>query len=450
MTISMKKVGASVQVKQPVRSAEVKQSTTPNRTRGFGDEMSTGRGGALRRAAASLLGGGVSVSAPLMPRRAGGGGKPWDPQSEFGHVYEATSQQFGNDVALQLKATVEQVLAGQLTPTAQLPAPGDVLVYAPNSGSMDPDLSNVLGGADELGHVAVVQDVRYETEGGNVTVVVTVSERNWNSDDPNETTTREVRFEVQPDGSLRMPDGSPVPEGIGFVAVNPERPEPPPPPIGPADVPPHGPWVMDSVSMDVSTPFTGCMRYLVALGFGPQLTQMAGNQTLNAGSLPKEDLVPQEGQWMVWEAGAADGTGFTGGPMGHVAYVEDVTANYQDGVIVSYTITVSEGNEGAANPNLRTFTVPADSDGTVALPPTVGFFQPRPPVAGSAASSVQTSAPPSPTSASPTAGQPYTVQDGDTLWSIAVAAGVDFIELQNSVPNPNNLSIGQVIDIPAK
>lgn len=42
------------------------------------------------------------------------------------------------------------------------------------------------------------------------------------------------------------------------------------------------------------------------------------------------------------------------------------------------------------------------------------------------------------------------MQDGDTLWSIAVAAGVDFIELQNSVPNPNNLSIGQVIDIPAK
>lgn len=448
---------------QPKAAPTANQSKTTEASRArqrFGDEMSSGRGGALRRAAASQLG--ATSLQPLVIEgqvpvtragRGGGGGNPYEPNGEFTWPLNVIYQRFGAQVAQQAEAAIQQVRDGTLTGTSQWPSEGDLLVYPPNSGSLE---TPVVGGADEVGHAAVVQSVQYDER--NHTVTVRVTERNWSvndNTDPNSPPYRDLTFKVNDDGSLSLPDGSGLPDGIGFVAVNPERaepPQPPPPPIGETPDPTNGPWRKDSVTINHDDRYTGCVGYIHDLG-GSYLTLMQQMSALypnkedgfDAGDIPHQSIVPQPGDLMVWAADTSDGVGFTAYGRGHVAYVERVTPNVRDGQVVSYTITVSEAlDPNLQDPRLRTFTVGVNPDGTPALPASVGFNHDVN-TGGSTATTTTTS------SGGNLSRGPYTVQAGDTVDSIARRAGItrqQLLDANQQITDPNLIIEGQVIRIP--
>lgn len=391
---------------------------------------------------------------------------PYDPSQEFEYALHSVFERFGPEAAAGLENVIAQLQAGQ-TPSvsSSVPQPGDVMVWGPNAGSM----SSSVGQADQAGHVGVVQGA---TDNGDGTVTVRVSEQNWNGSDgtQNGVPFRDITLTRNRDGTLSLPNG------VGFVPLNPNAPVDPgaPAPTGPQN-PALGPnttidnpnfQIHNTPAHSATDPYRECVGYIHDIpqykGFieNLALTHSPTDTFLEAEEIPTNTRVPAEGSLIVWDAGAGDDiVGSTNSPLGHVGYVEDVLPNYDppgdpNGRLTSYTVTISEANASGTGNNdrsLRTFTVEAEPDGEAALPDGVGFYNPA--VASGGAPSANPVGGTAPVPGQPiTRGQNYSVRSGDTLTSIAARAGVTVADLINAnqalQQNPDFLSIGQSIYIP--
>lgn len=392
----------------------------------------------------------------LLDLRGGSGPQnPYNDSDEFQHALHSSYDRFGPLRTGELQTVIDQVQSGgQPTLSTAVPQAGDVMVWGPNAGGAS------VGQADAAGHIGVVESVSVH---GN-TVTLRVSERNWDNrdGDTNGVPYRDIDLPLNADGTVSLPNG------VGFVPLN-------NPPLGPNApihkdgfqidrTPAHDPHrsYADASGTNPLNNYTGCVGYIHDMPqFGPLMEQLASTQPnhyLKAANIPTNSTEPKVGELMVWGVGAGDGNvGTSTGPDGHVAYVEDVQKNYDppgdpNGRLVSYTITVSQANgSGTGNDDrsVRTFTVPANADGQAALPANVGFYDPgttstagTAPATGGTASSGQPIA----------RGSTYTVQQNDTLWSIATRAGVTVDQLVSANPslaaNPDFLSLGQQLRIP--
>ncbi|WP_224250173.1 LysM peptidoglycan-binding domain-containing protein [Hyalangium gracile] len=411
--------------------------------------------GPKRDAAISALGlSGVANRQVADTVQAGQGGRSEDgPTTEFGHaLHSAADPRFGPHGVEKVQHILDQIRQEQ-TPeplSIALPSPGDIMVWGPDAGDANsPDA--VLGLADKAGHMAVVEDVR---DNGNGTVTLQVSERNWNG--TNEETMREITLAVnREDGSVTMPGGAALPEGVGFIALNNPRPGPNPTIRGEDFV--GSQW--QSSRFQTGDGWVECMGYIHDLspGYGALIEGLAGGRNpFNAGDIVPNSTTPEVGGLMVW---ANNASGNQEVPpaygKGHVAYLEDVQRNYDPpgdptGRLVSYTLTISEANARGNNPDevtLRTFTVSADANGQIQLPPGVGFYDTGM-VAG--APSPASSSGGAPSSAVDTTATSYTIQPGDTLVAIANRMGVSVaaIAAANGITDIHRIYADQVLTIP--
>lgn len=431
------------------------------------------------------------------PDRVTGGGagqagraNPYDPDDEFGYVQHETYEDYGAEAARTIGDVRDQLDAGE-TPSVStdIPQTGDVMVWGPNAGN-----GGTTGQADEAGHMGVVESVTANADGS---YTVQVSEQNWNGED-GETADgvpyRNIRLQPNGQGGLQLP------EGIGFVPVDPVRVDPPvaqpgqttnpadagAPPLGATEIPPGLDLRYDDPDIDIDTSdgYNTCLGYIRDIPeYHDYLGTMAATngtwnadrtwQTFDAKNIPINSQTPQEGSLMVWQQGAGDDTvGHSYGNQGHVAYVEDVQANYDDdsGELLSYTVTISEANGMAGSsthPGARAFTVGVDENGQPQMPDGVGFHIPpggvpqRPSTTapngtggGSTAVGVRGgngTSNTNPVPGGPVRGSNYVVQPGDYLANIAAAAGVSvdaIVRSNENLTNPDQIYVGQNLYIP--
>lgn len=241
------------------------------------------------------------------------------------------------------------------------------------------------------------------------------------------------------------------------------------PPIGPNPaIDDPGFQVHHTPAHNPNDSYTGCLGYIHDMPqFRSTIERFANGGYLKAGNIPVNSQEPRPGELMIWPPNTQSDVIGNSASDGHVAYVEQVQANYDppgdpNGRLVSYTITVSEANaNGSGNDDrtTRTFTVPVDANGQPILPPGAGFYDPAldPANGSSAASTPGGSGPVTDTPSTPAGGpiprgSTYQVQAGDTLTSIALRAGVTVDDLVRANPslaqNPDFIREGQVLRIP--
>jgi LysM repeat protein len=427
---------------------------------------------------------GAPVNVPLgsgQPTFRAGGVGSWtgyDTSDEFGYALDAAMKRFGGAAASKLQGVINQIKAGQQPDVSQsVPQPGDIMVWGPNAGF---DLSPV-GGANGEGHVGVVESVTENADGTSVTI--RVSEREWTKQDGvmNGVPYRDITLKRNSDGTLSMPDGEAMPEGVGFVGLNPNAPATTPgnPPLGPNNPPidkPH--FQIHSTDehephLSYSDPsgwlkkndYKECVGYIHDIkDFGPLIEAWAAAQPppahyLPAAAIPTNSTMPQQGALMVWGAGVETPSHGLTYSDGHVAYVEEVQKNYDPpgdstGTVVSYTITISQANaDGTKNDDrsLETFTVPVTANGQPEFPTGVGFYIRTEDSVSTASAPVGNTA--SDQAPSIQSGTVYVAQSGDTLISIANKADVTLAEIlavNPGITNPDVIDVGQEIHIPER
>ncbi len=411
------------QVRSAPRAAMPKAASKPPSAKGFkADELSTGAGGALRREATKRL-------------NASGlaGGPRYDPTNEFGFVQDAVQRRFGPQAASIITSLIGTMQAGQaLTLAKGPPQPGDVMMWGPNAG----DRNGPVGGADEHGHVALVDSV---VKVDDRTYQVTLSEKNWDTSTPGADGVqhRTLTLTLKDDGTIaELPDGvgflplspAPYPQPITPTATQPTPSQAPvaplagpsTPPVGPAPVPSDIP--KPSTIINLKDKYTGCVGYIHDRGDFADV--FPAGLTVDAKDIRITGFTPRQGDLMVW----GDNIPPDSGEHGHVAYLERVTPNLVDGKIASYTLTVSEAKDpDIQQPYLRSFTVAARPDGTAVLPDRVGFRARLGGATAPTAPSVGVGAPIAPHGT-------YVVAQGDTLSGIATRAGVDLGVLERAIP----------------